>query len=195
MSTTKSFNLLPYVHQKMLLTARSALIIVFIFIFVLLMIYGFEARQYSKLDDQVVLLDKSIRESTQSLQQYLLAQHKGGLVAVLPDSLSRESSGFYDEFQALSDIKIENLWLTQVTINRSQPLVRFKGEMTTADKFQQFSLFLSQNAIFRDTDFKGVQVEKSNLPTVSSASGKKMQAPKLFNFIAETRPIKRHAYE
>ena len=194
MIDAKQFNLLPCVEKKSWLSAKRALIIIVAYLLLLLLATGFLSMSERASNKAVQNTQQAVEHITKQLQQYI--GDKRHLSAVLPGPMVLDAEGFYKEFNALSELDVPDLWLTQVVIDRSNRFIKITGEMTSSDQLNQLLDFLSRNKIFHHYHFKGIEVSEEFLPHIPRSKIKQasdLQVPQIYHFVVQTTEIKKNS--
>lgn len=186
------FNLLPYVHREIRLSAKFLGWVTLIYITVLAFFYlgamWSEAELQLGVHDIQLKVDKAIQEQ----KPKMVSNQYGAVVGVLPRSVVLDSVGFYNEFEALSKLKLEGIWLTSIAINRSMRSIKIEGQMTDSKKLNSLLAALKREPAFSDVTFKGVSVKKAvplEVPYSLREKVESVNVPPLYQFVIQTTPM------
>ncbi len=192
MNNAASFDLLQFVERRPSLSFKKIMSI-FVLISLLLMSYfSFQLIKFHHASDEVASTQQSLDRAIYSLRPLLQQGDTNPLVAVLTSNPTKNTTGFYPEFSALTHIQVQGLWLNRVLIQRNPPLIKIMGAMTSPDKLNQLLQQLSAQPVFRDVHFVGVAVDKGLLPNVPEKYKKdltQLKIPPFYHFIIQTNPL------
>lgn len=146
-----------------------------------------------------VQLTGAITDLNQTIDQSVLmfrdslTQKGRVLVAVLPSSSLRlDRQGFYPAFADLSELQMQNLWLTRFVIDRRVPVIRFEGMMRSSNTLNELLAFLAQRPTFKNEHFLGLSVQEaafSRFPDEYRQKIAALQLPVFYRFIAQTKVL------
>lgn len=192
MSNVASFNLLKFVEHKPILNAKKIVITAIVFALVLLGYIAFQWLRIVNMTETITAEALNIQQLKLALQPRVHQRGNNPLVDVTALHLNENRQDFYREFEALSQINIPGLWLTEVTINRNPHRIKIKGAMDSSGKLDKLLQQLSQQPVFEKITFKGIEIYPEhfqNIPKEYQQELRQLKLPTLYHFIIQTTPF------
>ncbi len=192
MNNASSFNLLKFVERPPVLSFNKIVIISILYV-VIFMTY-FLIQQYQFRDDtkKIAQLQIGINESMQKLQPVLNQGVENPVTGIFFTGALKNNVGFYPEFEALSHIYVQGLWLTEVMIQRNPSVIKITGAMDSPDKLNQLLQQLSAQSAFQGVHFMGVDIKKGMLPNVPEQYQDviaQLKLPQFYHFVIQTTAL------
>lgn len=193
MNNAATFNLLKFVERRPFLSVRK---IFGVFILSAILLLGYFLLQKNRIETEIQTSSKTeltLNELTQTLQPLQQQGANNALVGVLSSHFSLSEQGFYPEFEALTHIHVEGLWLERVIIQRDPFFIKITGAMDSPDKLDQLLKQLALQPAFKNVAFIGTGVAKGLLADVPEKYKKEidqLKMPVLYHFILQTTLLK-----
>lgn len=192
MNNAASFNLLKFVERRPMLSAGKIASIFILCALIMIAYFLFQMSRFHDDAEESSKMELAINQLTQTLQPIL--QHGDGnpVMGVLFSGASQNQLDFYPEFEALTHIQINGLWLNEVVIHRHPAFTKITGAMDAPEKLDQLLKALSTQPAFQNVRFIGVDVNKGLLPNVPEQYReeiKKLHIPPFYHFTLQTTPL------
>ena len=195
-NSASQFNLLKFIERQPMLTANKIAGIIILVVAIMLTHLLFQWNQFRHHAEAIKELEQEIAQATLTFQPFLQQGAGNFLTGILPADPRLNAKGFYSEFNALTHIQVQGLWLKTVEIIRNPVAIKITGSMDTPDKLDQLLKQLSLQSAFKDVNFIGMSVEKGFLPGLPSkyqeqakAQAKKIKMPSFYNFVIQTTAL------
>lgn len=192
MSNTASFNLLKFVERDPMLSRNRIFSIALLFVIIILGYYFFQVQQFHHNADKLILLEQNIHQEAQKLQPFLQHGVNNPLKGVLSSNLAKNKQEFYAEFEALSQVQVNGLWLTTVEIKRNPAFIKITGVVDSPNEVDLLLKQLAAQTVFQSVQFVGVNIGEgafSNIPAKYQQEIKKLKFPTFYHFVIQTTPL------
>jgi hypothetical protein len=179
-----------------MLTANKIVGIIILVVAIMLTHFIFQLNQLRHHKETVEKLEQDIAQATLTFQPFLQQGAGNFLAGILTVDPRLNAKDFYSEFNALTHIQVQGLWLKTVEITRNPVAIKITGAMNSPDKLDQLLKQLSLQAAFKNVNFIGMNVEKGFLLGLPSkyqeqakAQAQKIKMPNFYNFVIQTTAL------
>ena len=193
MSNAASFNLLKFVERRPKLSAGKIMSTIILCAVVLFAYYFFQVDRFRRVAEESANMKGKMTQQIQTLQPLLQQGADNTLVGVLSYASPQGEQRFYPEFEALTHVEVQGLWLGEVVIHRHPAFIKITGAMDAPDKLEQLLKQLALQPAFKNIQFVGVDVSKGLLPNVPKqyqAEISQLKIPAFYHFVIQTVPLK-----
>ena len=192
MNNAASFNLLKFVERRPMLSAGKITGIIILCAALLLAYFLFQTNRFRHSTEESTQIELATNQLTQKLQPLLQQGAGNPVVGVLFSGAPQGGQEFYPEFEALTHVQVQGLWLNDVVIHRHPAFIKITGAMDTPDKLDQLLKQLEAQPAFKNVQFIGVDISKGLLPNVPAqyqAEVKQLNIPAFYHFMIQTTPL------
>lgn len=196
MSNTVSFNLLKFVERRPVLSAGRIVSAIILCAIIMLAYFFFQVAHIRYVTDESSHAGPTVNQLTETVRPLLQKGAGNPVVGVLSSAVPEAGQGFYPEFEALTHIQVQGLWLEKVTIQRFPTFIKITGAMDAPDKIDQLLKQLALHPAFKNIHFIGVDVSQGLLPNVPKQYEeeiKQLKLPVFYDFTLQTTPLKSSA--
>jgi len=196
MSNAVSFNLLKFVERRPMLSAGRIVGAIVLCAMIMLGYFFFQVAHIRSVTDESLNIGPTVNQLTETLRPLLQDGAGNPIVGVLSSVAPESEQDFYLEFEALTHIQVQGLWLEKVMIQRFPAFIKITGAMDTPDKIDQLLKQLALQPAFKNIHFIGVDVSQGLLPNVPKQYEeeiKQLKLPVFYHFTLQTTPLKSSA--
>lgn len=193
MHNAASFDLLKFVKYKPILNAKKMIGVIILCAAILFGYFLFQINSlsYDRSEESKEAL--TIKQLISRLQPLMQQGVNNPIVGVLFSNKPESEQGFYPEFEALTHIQIDGLWLEDVEIHRYPAFIKITGSMDAPEKLKQLLAQLESQSALKGISFVGFDVRKGSLPDVPDQyreEVKQLKIPSFYHFVIQTTPLK-----